>query len=458
MVRDLPEEGSGLRTGERIRELNQWYEEFDRPLPGWYREIRLRARKAYEEQEKRGQPIGRYGKDFDFTEYVPNLAQTKKRLKSLLDLGDVEREYAESVGVSVAEEGRAGSHFQQDTTVTYLGLSDWAKEQISSKYPGGLVAETPEAAVLKYPWLKNFVHKLIPIDLDKYTSLCTAYSIGGVFAWIKRGVRVEFPLQACFFIESERLAQLPYVLIIAEPHSKVDIVSGCVMDPACENAVHGSITEIFVGEGAELTFNLIHNFKPGFHVRPKVGVMVDKGGTYIENYVEIGKPESSQLYPTVILRGDGSRADLRSFFFGRGNSDFDVGGAMIFTGEGSRGEIASRAVVADGSTVRMRGALKSYARGVRGHLECRSLLLSDRAKAVAYPNLKSLSPDAALTHEAAVGKIEDEHLYYLMSRGLSREESTSVIIRGFLDISKGLSPSLQRWMSQLISMTVEEVM
>ena len=443
---------------DRIRELNDWYGEFDRRLPEWYREIRLRARRLYEEQERRGQPICKYGKDFDFAEYAPNIPQTKKRLGSLLDLGDVEKRYAESVGVNIDEGERAGSHLQQDTTVTYLGLSGWAREYLASKYPEGLVAETPEAAIMEYPWLKNFVHRLIPIDLDKYTALCTAYSLGGVFAWIKRGVGVDFPLQACFFIETERLAQLPYILIIAEPYSKVNIVSGCVTNPACETAVHGCITEIYIGEGAELTFNIIHNFKPGFHVRPKVGVMVDKGGAYIENYVEIGKPESSQLYPTVILRGDGSRADLRSFFFGRGKSDFDIGGAMIFTGEGARGEVTSRAIVADESTVRMRGALKSYARGVRGHLECRSLLLSDRAQAVAYPNLKSFSPDASLTHEAAVGKIEEEHLCYLMSRGLSREEATSVIIRGFLDISKGLSPSLQNWINQLISMTVKEVM
>lgn len=443
---------------EKIRELNRWYEEFDKHFPDWYRKIRVRARKIYQEQEERGQPIGRYGKDFEFTKYVPNLDQTKKSLGGLFDLGRIEREYAESVGIDVEEKERAGSHLQQDTTITYLGLSKWAKEYLVSKYPEGLVAETPEVAIMKYPWLENFVHKLVPIDLDKYTSLCTAYSIGGVFAWVKRGMRVEFPLQACFFIETERLAQLPYILILAEPYSKVDIVSGCVMNPACETAVHGCITEIYVGEGAELTFNIIHNFKPGFHVRPKVGVMVDRGGTFVENYIEIGKPTSSQLYPTVILRGEGSRADLRSFFFGRGESDFDIGGAIIFSGEGTRGEITSRAVVTDESTVRMRGALKSYARGVRGHLECRSLLLSDKAKAVAYPNLKSTSPDATLTHEAAVGKIEDEHLYYLMSRGFSKEESTSIIIRGFLDISKGLSPSLQRWMSQLISMTVKEVM
>jgi Fe-S cluster assembly scaffold protein SufB len=105
----------------------------------------------------------------------------------------------------------------------------------------------------------------------------------------------------------------------------------------------------------------------------------------------------------------------------------------------------------------MRGVLKAYAPS-RGHLECRSLLLSDKARAVAYPNLRSLTPSASLTHEAAVGRIEEEHINYLMSRGLSREEATSVIIEGFLSASKGLPSSLQGWVDRLISMTAKEVM
>jgi len=407
--------------------------------------------------ERRGLSIGRYGLDFDFTEYAPNVAPRRSPLRSLRDLGGVERKYLETVGLSVEEEGRAGSHLQQDTTVTYTGLSRWAKEYLESRYPGGLVAEAPEEAVLKHPWLRSFIHRLVPIDLDKYTALCTAYSIGGAFIWVKRGVKVDLPLQACFLIEAERLAQLPYILVIAEPGSKLNIVSGCVMNPACTTAVHGCITEVFVGEGAEVVFNLIHNFKRGFHVRPKVGVMVDGGGAYIENYIEVGEPTSVQLHPTVILRGEGSRADLRSFFLSRGRSNFDVGGALIFTGGGARGEVVSRAVVAGESTVTMRGVLKAYAPS-RGHLECRSLLLSDKARAVAYPNLRSLTPSASLTHEAAVGRIEEEHINYLMSRGLSREEATSVIIEGFLSASKGLPPSLQGWVDRLISMTAKEVM
>jgi Fe-S cluster assembly scaffold protein SufB len=438
MVRDLP---------KSFQELEDWYEELDKGFPDWYRRLRKKAREIFREKEQRGEPVGRYGLDFNLLQYFPNLSSPRERLETLEALSREQREVVESIGVDVKEKERLGSHLQQDTTVTYQRLL--ARE--------GIVVETPETAILHYPWLRQFVHKLVPIDLDKYTAFCTGYSIGGAFIWVKEGVKADLPLQACFLLETEKLAQLPYILVLAEKGSKLNVLSGCALSPKCSSALHGSVTEIYVGEGAQVTFNLVHNFQPGFHVRPKVGVMVEEGGMYIENYIERGKPESSQLFPTVILRGKNSRAELRSFFFARGNSDMDIGGGIIFTGEGSRGEVISRAVVTDGAKVKMRGVLKAYASGVRGHLDCRSLLLSEKAEVRAFPNLSSTRPDAVLTHEAAVGKIEEEQLYYLMSRGMSKEEAASTIVRGFLDVASGLPEPLLNWLRTLISQTAEEV-
>ena len=438
MVRDV---------SKSLKELESWYEEFDKGLPEWYKRLRKRAREIFREKEERGEPVGKYGADFDILQYFPNLSSPKERLETLEALDKEQREAVESIGVDVKEKERLGSHLQEDTTVTYQRLL--TRE--------GVVVETPEAAVLHYPWLRQFMHKLVPIDLDKYTAFCAGYSIGGAFIWVKEGIRTELPLQACFLLETDKLAQLPYILVLAEAGSKLTVLSGCALSPGCSRALHGSITEIYVGEGAEVTFNLVHNFQQGFHVRPKVGVMVEKNGTYIENYIERGRPESSQLFPTVILRGENSRAELRSFFFARGSSDMDIGGGIIFTGEGSKGEVVSRAVVTDESKVKMRGSLKAYASRARGHLDCRSLLLSEEAEVKAFPNLSSTQPDAILTHEAAVGKIEEEQLYYLMSRGMSKEEAASAIVRGFLDVARGLPEPLLNWLRGLISQTVEEV-
>jgi len=248
-------------------------------------------------------------------------------------------------------------------------------------------------------------------------------------------------------------------MVIAEPYSKVHLITGCAMAPLCRTALHGCVSEVYVGRGAEVTFSFIHNFKPEFHIRPKIGVIVEEDATYRENYILTSPVKSTQLYPTVILRGRNSRASIRSLIFGLGSSDIDVGSAIIYTAENTRGEIMARSVVAGKSIVKLRGSLKAYRANARGHLECRALLLSDKARAYAYPNLRSFSSEAELTHEAAVGKIADKQLYYLMSRGLSKEEATSMIARGFLDTDiPGLPVLLQGEISKLISMTAKEVM
>jgi len=442
-----------------LREINQFFEEYDKRFPEWYRRLREKARKIYWEYEEKGLPVGRYGLDFDLTQFYPHLVTPHPPLRSLRDLDEVGRRMMERVGNRPDEEARAASHLQHDTVTRYAGLTELGREQVLLMHPRGLVVEDFDEAICKYPWLEKYVGRILPVNLDKYTAWNTAYSRGGIFVWVKRGVSVKWPLQSCFYLERTRLGQLVRIFIYAEPHSEVHLISGCVFNPGCETALHGCITEVYVGREAEVTLTMIHHFKPRFHIRPKVGVIVDDGGIYRSNYILTSPVESAQLYPTVILRGSGSRASMRSLLFGLGSSDLDIGSAIMFTGSGSRGEVISRAVVAEAARVKLRGALKAYRPDVRGHIDCRALLLSRRARAHAYPNLKSMSPGARLTHEAAIGRIEEEHILYLMSRGLDRDEATSMIVRGFLDIEiPGLPDVLKMEIGRLIKATAEKVM
>ncbi|HID09863.1 MAG TPA: SufD family Fe-S cluster assembly protein, partial [Candidatus Latescibacteria bacterium] len=443
-----------MRKERVLRELREFFEEYDKRFPEWYRQRRMLARKLYEEYEMKGLPVGKYGKDFELPHFLPHIAPEHRPLRSLLELDEVTRQRIQSVGQRPDEGERVGSHLQDDATPVYLGLTELARQHLLPKHPDGLVITDYDDAVCRFPWLRRYVSRIVPINLDKYTACNAAYSMGGVFVWVKRGVVVDWPVQACFYLETNRLGQYVRIVIVAEPFSKVHLITGCAMHPRCETAVHGCISEVYVGRGAEVTFSFIHDFKPRFHIRPKVGVIVDENGTYRENYILTSAVESTQLYPTVILRGGNSRASIRSLVFGRGASDVDVGSAIIFAGEGGRGEIMSRAVVTDRANVKLRGALKSFRPDTRGHLECRALLLSDEAEAHAYPTLRSTVSGAELTHEAAVGRIAEEELLYLMSRGLSRGEATSMIARGFLDTDiPGLPPLLQAEIGRLVSMT-----
>lgn len=448
-----------MKGSKIIAELEEEYEKYDTRFPQWLRERRALARKIFREFEGNGFPVGRFGADFDLLAYRPDIASERPPRRSLEELDEDMKRQAELAGQRIDEEYRAGSKLQEDGTTTYLNFTKACLETLFSSHPDGLVVEDIEEAVLKYPWIEKFWSQILPVNLDKYTSYNAGYSRGGVFVWVKKGVGVEFPLQACFFVETQMYAQLPRILIIAEPYSKVHLISGCVTEPACQAGLHGCITEIYVGKGAEVTYTMIHNFRPAFHIRPRIGAIVDEGATYIENFIIIGPCMSDQAYPTAILKGKGARAVIRCIVLGLEASDIDVGSCLIFSAPETRGELITRVVATEESTVKMRGTLKAYAEDVKGHLECRGLLLSPMARAWAYPQLRSTSSEAELTHEAAIGKIAEEVLCYLMGRGMTQGEATSMIARGFLDIeTPGFPPLLREEVNRVVSMSLEKVL
>jgi|GEM_PF-97507 len=441
-----------------LEESNREYEEEKKGFPEWLKRERERARVIFKEFDEKGFPVGRFGMDFDVLEYRPDIAPKHPARESLKELDEDMIVAAEKSGQSIREEekDRTGSKLQEDEDTTYLGVTEYGRSLLKN-YPEGLIVEDIEDAVLKYPWIEKLWSHIHPMNLDKYTAFNAGFSRGGVFVWVKKGVKVELPIQACFFVETQMYAQLPRILIVAEPYSKIHVISGCLAQPACDLGLHGCITEIYAGEGSETTYSMIHNFREGFHIRPKIGVVVDDNATFIENFIIIGDCLSDQAYPTAVLRGDNSRAVIRCIALGLKSADIDIGSTLILSGENTRGELISRVVATDESKIRMRGNLKAYANNVRGHLECRGLLLSDTARAWAYPQLRSTFPGANLTHEAAIGKIAEEELYYLMGRGLTEGEATSMIARGFLDVeTPGFPPLLRHEINQVIATSLEE--
>lgn len=440
---------------KELEESNREYEQ-RKNLPEWLRRHRQKSRQTFKEFDESGLPVGRFGADFDVLEYRPDIAPEHSARKGLQELDEEMKVSAEKSGQSIGEEERAGSKLQEDADTTYLGVTDYGRGLLEN-FPEGLIVEDIEEAVRKHPWIEKLWSHIHPVNLDKYTAFNAGFSRGGVFVWVKRGVKVDLPLQACFFLETLGYAQLPRILVVAEPHSKIHLISGCLTQPACTSGLHGCITEIYVGQGAEATYSMIHNFREGFHVRPKIGAVVDDNATYMENFIIIGDCLSDQAYPTAVLRGDNSRAVIRTIALGTGRSDIDIGSSLIFSGENTRGELISRVVGADESKIDMRGNLKAYAENATGHLECRGLSLSNAARVRSDPQLRSAIPSANLTHEAAVGKIAEEELYYLMTRGFSQEEATSMIARGFLDVeTPGFPPLLREEINRVVTASLEE--
>ncbi|MBL7081571.1 MAG: SufD family Fe-S cluster assembly protein [Candidatus Omnitrophica bacterium] len=407
-------------------------------FPDWY----LKEKKKARHRLKNAKPA-KYGIDIALEDYQRQ-GRRPKKIESLKKLGKYTQERLESVGERADEQFRCATHLQQDNITTYLNT-------IKGFLPEGVVVMDTDRAIKKFNWFKNYYFKIMPKNLNKYTVFVNAYSQGGIFIWIKEGIHVKFPLQACFYLQSSNYVQIPHSFIIAEPHSKIHLISGCVTDKDCKNSAHIAVTEVFVKEGAEVTWTMIHNWGKHFHVRPNVGIKVEKRATLISNYLLTSEVKSIQSYPTAIL-AEGARAVFNTMLFCRGRSQIDSGSAIYFNGKDSKGEIKSRALILDNSRVALRGHLSGNKKCL-GHLECKGLILSKEAVGRAYPNL-SACEDAELTHEAAMGKVRNEEMDYLMTRGFSKDEATSLIARGFISLDiPGLPATVNNYVKEVIEAT-----
>jgi len=418
-------------------------------MPKWYLRRKTTAYKLY----KQGR-TAKYGLDIDLDSYDVDV-QSVGRIESLSDLPADEREVSHSVGVVEDESLRSATYFQYNKDVVYLQYSRFLREFVSDK----LVAMNLIDAIRRYSWLRKYWFRACPLSLDKYTAFVGSHETAGAFIWVREGVKIEQPIQACLFMKGRKMVQVPHNILIAEPYSSMRVITGCVTHPTCVNSAHVACTEIYVKRGADVSWTMIHNWGEDLHVRPRMGAVIEEGGILRLNYVLISPVKSIQMYPTVISVGREAKISFRNLLMGLGDSQIDVGSAIIFNGSNTRGEITTRAIVKDSADIRMRGKLWARKPDVRGHLECRALLLSEKARASAYPTLQSSVMSAELTHEAAVGKIAEEALFYLMSRGLTEEEATSLLARGFLDADMLELPSeLTMQIRSIIATTAEKAL
>ena len=194
-------------------------------------------------------------------------------------------------------------------------------------------------------------------------------------------------------------------------------------------------------------------------VRPRSAVIIEDDGVFISNYILMTPLKSLQMYPTAYCVGKNARATFQSIVYAPGDTKIDFGSRAVLQGEGSKAEIISRAIATDSAKIVARSDVIGEGANAKGHIECRGLMLSDSAEVDSIPELKAKLKDLDLSHEAAVGKIAEEEIQYLMARGLSEEEATSVIIRGFLNVDiTGLPEALARETKKMFDMSLEKVM
>lgn len=351
-------------------------------------------------------------------------------------LADLPREYQRallSIGVVSDEKQRAGSFMQLDQSVIYA----------QSKQKGLEVYNSGDA-LKKYPWLKDYWWKVVNPEADEYTTRAKETQPRGYFIRALQGVKTSFPLQSCLFIGKDDMEQTVHNIIIAEAGSELNIITGCAVAPTVTSGMHIGVSEFYVKPGAKIIFTMIHNWAENVHVRPRSGCRVEKNGVFISNYVVLRPVKNLQMYPTAWCTGENAIARFSTICYGKGNSQIDLGSRVYLQAPNTRSEIVSRTIAADRSNIVVRGHIIGEVPKTKAHLECQGMLLSDTARMIAIPQLEAKIENTDLSHEAAIGKIAQEKVEYLMARGLSEETAKSVLIRGFLKIDlPGLPISLK---------------
>jgi Fe-S cluster assembly scaffold protein SufB len=375
-----------------------------------------------------------YGLDIDTSRFTAGLGSGRLDLEDYIDA-------MESVGVDPKERDRSGSYYQVDNIAAYY----------SSRYKGLVVKPISEALededMLDYYW------RAVPVDLDKYTATAFLYERDGYYIRVDDGVDIPAPIQACLLLRSPSLLQVPHNIVVVGEGAKLHVLTGCTVARE-KPGMHIGISEFYVKKGGLLTFTMIHSWSRGMHIRPRTSVYVDAGGVFVSQYITTSLVDSIQMYPTVYLIGEGGSAYLSSIIVGRGSSHIDVGGAIELKAARSTGEVVSRVLSMDESRIVSRGRIKGLVRGVKGHIECRGLILSDGSYIDAIPELEARAYDVQLTHEAAVGRIAEEEILYLMAKGFTEDEAKSIVVRGFLQPKL---PMLPRQLADYLSVVMERI-
>lgn len=355
-------------------------------------------------------------------------------------------ERAQIVGVDLSGRDRSG---------TYLQLDHYAiLEEVTA---GGVEVMSIGRALESHDWLMDYYWRAVSVDTDKFTALAELKGTGGYFMRAKKGVKIEIPIQACLYLRTPGLAQNVHNIIMVEEDAELHVITGCATPKAAEG-LHVGVSEFYVKKGGKLTFTMIHGWAEGVDVRPRTAVILEDNATFINIYVNLNPVRTFQAMPKVYLEGRGARANLTSIVAASGKAYLDVGGAAYLKAENTMAEIISRTIAKDEATVIARGVIVGGRDGVKGHLECRGIMLSPTSTISAVPQLEARARDVELSHEAAVGKIAEEEIYYLMARGFSEDEASSIIIRGFMDVDvKGLPPILAAQIKRALDITAKSL-
>ncbi len=418
--------------------------------PDWMRQFRLKALQTFYSK-----PDVTWGADLstlnfqDIYYYIKPSDRSERTWEEVPN--DIKNTF-ERLGIPEAERKYlAGVGAQYDSEVVYHKL----KEDLENK---GVIFLGTDQALKEHPDLfKEYFGKLIPPADNKYAALNSAVWSGGSFIYVPPGVHVDIPLQAYFRINSERMGQFERTLIIADEGSFVHYVEGCTAPTYSSESLHSAVVEIFVKRGGRVRYSTIQNWANNVYNLVTKRALCEEDATMEWVDGNLGSSVTMK-YPAVILKGRGSHGEVLSIAFAGKGQHQDTGAKIIHVAPDTTSRIISKSISKDGGRASYRGLLKVLEGAFRAksNVVCDALILDDKSRSDTYPYIEVNEKQVSIGHEATVSKINDEQLFYLMSRGIAEGEASSMIVNGFIEpLVKELPMEYAIELNRLIQLQME---
>ena len=418
--------------------------------PQWMLEFRL---KALEHFQKR--PMPTWGGDLsrlNLEEIYYYVKPTEEESRTWDDVPETIKNTFDKLGIPEAERKfLAGVGAQYESEMVYHRVQEHLEKQ-------GVIFLSIEDGLRQHPDLfREYFGTVIPIEDNKFAALNGAVWSGGSFIYIPKGIKVDLPLQAYFRLNVANIGQFERTLIIADEGAQVHYVEGCTAPTYTTDSFHSGVIEIIVKKNARVRYTTIQNWSTNVYNLVTQRALVHEGATMEWVDANLGS-KLTMKYPSCYLLGPGAHGEILSMAFAGPGQHQDAGGKVLHFAPHTSSKITSKSISKGTGRASYRGLLKVQkgCHDSRSNVVCDALLLDDRARSDTYPYIEIDEDDVTVGHEASVSKVGEEQLFYLMSRGLSEEEATTMVVSGFIEpLVKELPMEYAIEMNRLIQLQME---
>jgi Fe-S cluster assembly protein SufB len=418
--------------------------------PQWMREFRLKALAHYEKR-----PMPTWGAELDslnLDDIYYYIKPAEAESKTWDDVPDTIKNTFDRLGIPEAERKfLAGVGAQYESEMVYHSIQENLQKI-------GVIFLSIEEGLRQHPDLfREYFGTVIPIEDNKFAALNSAVWSGGSFVYVPKGIKVDLPLQAYFRLNQANIGQFERSLIIVDEGAQLHYVEGCTAPTYTTDSLHSGVIEIIVKKNARMRYTTIQNWSTNVYNLVTQRALVYENGTMEWVDANLGS-KITMKYPSCYLLGEGAHGEILSMAFAGPGQYQDTGGKAVHLAPNTSSKITSKSISKGGGRTSYRGLLKVYKGNgnVKSNVVCDALLLDPQSRSDTYPYIEIDDEDVTIGHEASVSKVGEEQLFYLMSRGLSEEDATTMVVSGFIEpLVKELPMEYAVEMNRLIQLQME---